>query len=657
MKLKTKEIHKMERALRISAYRNIGFKDGKPWDERLVISNSLEKGELGDLLILVGPNNSGKTNVLDALTAFKNKKIKDRDISDLYFDEKCREPAISFSAKSDNKCEYAYKTTLSSGDEITCPDGKKGEKEYLYPSITSENIIPSLSELAEWQEKQPTLYESRWEEVSSFKPKSGINYISHNYKLYNYWVSGHHTQPTTDEELKSLILSIFSIMDEENNWWNCQGRNSIPANNCLFNEFHHYCSSKTSIPKSSLSDDINRKYKGKYGYDFLPKILTYENKDISGNDFRTNYSNIKKSDFFISLFNSIDFDISNISSAYDSFKKHNNKGFLTSLKKDINKKLEKIADKFNQLYFAEDDKYSFEMDFESELIYFIMFRGDKSIGLDYQSTGFRWFFNLFFNLLNSTKLNPGDIIIMDEPATNLHVKGQRELREFLKEFALKNDISVIIATHSPFLINLDNLDELRVIESKNNISTIENSFAAVNMYDPDSLRAVKESLTVENHILMNPENTVVFVEGITDYNYLTAFKKLFEIQDLYFLPINGVGKTETDRKKITAQILNTRKNPILLVDNDAAGKAMKEINKNNKDIEIFTLNEMVENCKEIEDLFSKDDLEKYNLNEKHASTSSVFKHNILKNKMAADISEITRNNFKKLFAKLTKELE
>lgn len=46
----------MERALRIEGYRNIGFKDEKPHRERLVINNSLKKGELGDLIILTDLN-------------------------------------------------------------------------------------------------------------------------------------------------------------------------------------------------------------------------------------------------------------------------------------------------------------------------------------------------------------------------------------------------------------------------------------------------------------------------------------------------------------------------------------------------------------------------------------------------------------------------
>ena len=35
----------MERSLRIESYRNIGFKDEKPHRERLVVNNSLNKGD------------------------------------------------------------------------------------------------------------------------------------------------------------------------------------------------------------------------------------------------------------------------------------------------------------------------------------------------------------------------------------------------------------------------------------------------------------------------------------------------------------------------------------------------------------------------------------------------------------------------------------
>ena len=407
---------------------------------------------------------------------------------------------------------------------------------------------------------------------------------------------------------------------------------------------------------------LNEKYSAKYGYNFIPSILIYKNKDISNNNLVSDYNNIASNKFFSALFNSIEFDASTIKNAYETFQKQNNRGVLSQLENKINKKLKSVADKFNKLYFIEDAVYSFKIVLESELIFFSLFRGEQSISLDYQSTGFKWFFNLFFNLLNSTDLNPGDIIIMDEPATSLHVKGQRELRGFLKEFAIHNDISIVIATHSPFLIDLDYLDEIRVVVNKDNITSIENNFAAVNENDPDSLLPIKDSLTVENHILVNPKEKVVFVEGITDYNYLTAFKILFKKEGITFLPINGVGKTKEECIKITQRLMKIRKkDPILLVDNDKAGNCIKEINKDNKDFRIISLSEADENFKTIESLFSDGDKGKFGLVDesgktvKHASTSTIFKNHILKNQ--DEVSEKTKNNFKKLFNKLVELAE
>lgn len=369
------------------------------------------------------------------------------------------------------------------------------------------------------------------------------------------------------------------------------------------------------------------------------------------------YGNIINSHFFKAVFKSIDYDNEKVLNSYQDFCKLNNRGILSREENQINKKLKNISEKFNRLYYLEENNFSFMINLDSDKIYFSIFRGEQALTLDYQSAGFKWFFNLFFNLLNTTDLNSGDIIIMDEPATNLHVKGQRELRVFLKEFAIKNDITIVIATHSPFLIDLDYLDEIRVIVNKDNVSSIENNFAAVNENDPDSLLPIKESLTVENYILVNPEEKVVFVEGITDYNYLTAFKKLFGKTGITFLPINGVGKTEDGCKTITKRLMKIRKkDPVLLVDSDKAGICMKEVNKDNKDFKVISLKEIAESFKEIESLFAKEDLGKLNLIDsegqiiKHASTSSVFKNLILKNNDS--ISDETKNNFKKLFNKL-----
>ena len=55
------------REIIFNSVRNIGFKDGKPADEKLILNHSVRKGENGDLLILIGANNSGKSNILNGI--------------------------------------------------------------------------------------------------------------------------------------------------------------------------------------------------------------------------------------------------------------------------------------------------------------------------------------------------------------------------------------------------------------------------------------------------------------------------------------------------------------------------------------------------------------------------------------------------------------
>lgn len=616
----------MERALRIESYRNIGFKDEKPQRERLVINNSLKKGELGDLIILIGANNAGKSNVLDALETFGNRQIQERDITDLYMDEECRKPALTLFARNTAKeDEFAYKKEWKQNDTVVYPDDENVE---VFKFITIENFLENLNYLCDMERKF----------VRTVRLQ----------KLYNSFTEKYDKQVFDIQELSIAVKKVFTVLDMFKSQIYSRNFFAQVQNTEIVRE---YKASRNNVNKNN-NEILNEKFSSKYGYNFIPKILRYKNDDITNKNLCSDYANIGSSKFFSALFNSIDFDISSIKNAYETFQKQNNKGILSQLENNINKKLETVAKKFNKLYFIEDTLYSFKIDLESERIFFSLFRGEQTISLDYQSTGFKWFFNLFFNLLNSTNLNPGDIIIMDEPATNLHVKGQRELRGFLKEFAIHNDISIVIATHSPFLIDLDYLDEIRVVVNKNNISSIENNFAAVNENDPDSLLPIKDSLTVENHILVNPNEKVVFVEGITDYNYLTAFKKLFEKTGITFLPINGVGKTKEECVKIIQRLMKIRhKDPILLVDNDKAGNCIKEVNKDNKDFIIISLNEADDSFKTIESLFTQEDLKKFYLidsaGKKHASTSSVFKNQILKNKNF--ISEETKSNFLKLF--------
>lgn len=629
-----------ERSLRIEAFRNIGFKDGKPRRERLVLNGSLKKGELGNLLIVIGANNSGKSNVLDALRVLGDKQISERDVTDLQFDaDECIKPKISLFARDegDKEDKYAYIREFEKDDTVVVPNVE--EKEYECAYSNKETILNDISSLAENERR----FLCNFNDIQKLKNEfSSVN-----------------SSEMSDENFCDLASRIFEILDKyekhtnELYYWD-EFKNRISRRDIVKDWFQ-----KNSAKQDNI-DKLNSLFKEEYGYNFIPKILSYKEKPISNDDLNVEYDAIEDNPFFIALFKSIGEDVSTVQNAHNELTLRKNMGKMKALTRKLNDKLKVVSDKFNKLYYLDQSRYKFEIDLQEEKIHFCLYKGDQGILIDYQSTGFRWFFNLFFNLFNSTELEAGDIIMMDEPATNLHVKGQRELRIFLKEFAIQNDITIIIVTHSPFLVDMDNLDELRIVVNENSVSRIENVFSAVCQNDPDSLLPIKESLTIENHILVNPDETVIFVEGITDYNYLTAFKKLFNKKGITFLPINGVGGNETECKKTSKELIRIRKhNPILLADNDDAGRLMKKVNETDSALKVYTLGDEDKKFKTIESLFAQEDLQKFNLLDeiglfvKHASTSTVFKNQIQKN--SDSISKATKDNFEKLFKYLEEQ--
>lgn len=623
----------MERSVRIEHFRNVGFKsklesnkDKSTKDyERLVLSHSLNKGELGDLIIIIGANNSGKSNVLDAINSLSKGKLSDDDKTDLSMDDELQNPKVTLFCRNDKDKSDLYSMSISYENGIQAKLPNNHQLHYKFQHSNKINIRNNLMEILE------TEYQN-----------------SRNRDNYTMQELVHKVNRNQITRFEDILFSAFEVFDQNKEHFDSIHHKTDRIKNTeLYKEYITYNTENT--PKI-----LNDKFNQEFGFNFINKIVQYKDKSITSKDLETTYDSIHESKFFKHLLKSINVEISEFSNAYEKFKRKNVKGILKQFAKNLNEKINAVSEKFNLLYHLDNNQYRFEFDLESSKICFMIFRGEHALSLNQQSTGFNWFFNLFFNLLNSTELNTGDIIVMDEPATNLHVKGQRELRAFLKEFAIHNDISIVIATHSPFLIDMDYLDELRIVTNEENISTIRNSFTAVDLDVPDYLLPIRESLTVENHILLKPEETVVFVEGITDYNYLVAFKKLFGIEHISFLPINGVGKTEEESREISKQLIKIRKDAVLLVDSDKAGKLMKALNEES-DLKVIPLSDISPSFKEIESLFSPDDLEQYNLDQKHYSKSIIFKNKIIHKD--GTVSDQTKDNFKKVFDKLKEETE
>ncbi len=298
---------------------------------------------------------------------------------------------------------------------------------------------------------------------------------------------------------------------------------------------------------------------------------------------------------------------------------------------------------------------------------------NEPIILSQQSTGFQWAFNFMFGFLynwgSHFSLNKNIIYIMDEPATHLSVPARREFRRFLKEYAHKNHVTFVLATHDPFLVDMDHLDEIRIVEKETEGSAIKNHFNyPLNNAgkDSDALDKIKRSLGVGQHVFHNPQkHRIIFVEGITDYCYLSAFKLYFnecykEYKDnpipFTFLPISGLKNNPNKMKETIQKLCELDNNPIVLTDDDrkcvfnqqATSERFKKANKYlGNPITILQLSKCDENFKQIEDCFSTNDRNKYAKN-KRMELAMAFKTRLLYSEQNA-IEKQTKRNFLKLF--------
>lgn len=208
----------------------------------------------------------------------------------------------------------------------------------------------------------------------------------------------------------------------------------------------------------------------------------------------------------------------------------------------------------------------------------------KPIILSQQSAGFQWAFNFMFGFLynvgSNFSFNKNIIYVMDEPATHLSVPARKEFRKFLKEYAHKHNTTFVLATHDPFLVDTDHLDEIRIVEKKEEGSAIENTFNYSLKNDAnrnsDALDKIKRSLGVSQNVFHNPQkHRIIFVEGITDYCYLSAFKLYFNERgfkndpiSFTFLPISGLKDNQTNMQKTIRKLRKLDNNPIVLIDDD-----------------------------------------------------------------------------------------
>lgn len=176
-----------------------------------------------------------------------------------------------------------------------------------------------------------------------------------------------------------------------------------------------------------------------------------------------------------------------------------------------------------------------------------------------RSRGFVWFFS-FLAWYSDVKRSAGTmILLLDEPGLTLHAKAQNDLLKYF-ESELKGHHQLIYSTHSPFMIDPEHFDRVRIVQDKSieasadsalvDIGTvvIDDVFAA----SADSLFPLQGALGYEIHqtLFVGPCNLVV--EGAADLLYIQAMSALLQREGRTGLdarwsitPVGGAAKVPT----------------------------------------------------------------------------------------------------------------
>lgn len=86
-----------------------------------------------------------------------------------------------------------------------------------------------------------------------------------------------------------------------------------------------------------------------------------------------------------------------------------------------------------------------------------------TLPLSERSAGFVWFFSFLAQFKQLKKTESNAIILLDEPGLTLHGKAQGDLLRYIVERLLP-DHQVIFTTHSPFMVPMDRLNDVRIVE-------------------------------------------------------------------------------------------------------------------------------------------------------------------------------------------------
>lgn len=201
----------------------------------------------------------------------------------------------------------------------------------------------------------------------------------------------------------------------------------------------------------------------------------------------------------------------------------------------------------------------------------------EPIELEGRSRGLQWFFSFFLVFLVETKEGHSNtILLLDEPGLSLHPIAQYDLAKFFRK--LSEDNQLIYTSHSPFLVDMDNLGNVKAvyIDSKTGRTKVSSNLRCNEEDAEKSIFPVHAALglTVSDTLLLGC--LPILVEGPSDQIYLSLIKRylvgkglLRNTKEIVFIPTGGVRGMGPVTKLVSSRDDSL---PFVLLDSDNVGR-------------------------------------------------------------------------------------
>lgn len=538
------------------------------------------------ITILAGKNESGKTSILEALEDFDTDKTIRETAKPIKSSDINPEISITFVIEKDTIKEVfeEIKSPLKATENIDFEVVKVFPDKYSFGESTLQNEIFGSKEI----EKNQKAIKEKWRKIKTIREK----YEALGGSLFDFEFSDFENEKTLFTNfINATTPNIAQITDEK--------------------ERNHFSKSLTEI-QTEISNLANLFATETKFLDalkqWIPNFILFNSfEDIFPN--KIPFTELEKNEWIKDLSVISDLTIETIKGTDDRGKEKH--------KDDVNIKLNKDYEKF-----WTQDVSNLSVNWDSEHLYFWI----KEDGCPYEpslrSKGRQWHLAFYIKVSARANENVPNIILIDEPGLFLHAKAQEDILGKLEDSA--QEVQLVFSTHSPYLLEADKLNRVRLIHRTKKAGTkIENKVHA--LADKETLTPILTAIGLELNAGISALDKVnnVIVEGPSDVYYFNAFKKLLNNNNVNFIFGGGAGNMP-----FVGTILHGWGGKVVyLYDNDQGKKDGEKNLKDNwlvtKDLILAVLS-MVGS---IEDIFSQSNFKKFVLNDEtktYTGTNSEY---------------------------------